>query len=70
MIVKQEGKVHLRLREPFDGETDFFFGSLAAIYERLTKDVVGISLYRLRCVFAKSGYNLDTGKAVICKAQL
>ena len=34
--------VHLHLKSPLDGESDMYFGSIKAIYDRLSEDVVGI----------------------------
>ena len=34
--------VHVHLHEPFEGKTDYYFGSLAAIYASLPEEVVGI----------------------------
>lgn len=34
--------VHVHLHEPYEGKTDYYFGSLAAIYATLPDDVVGI----------------------------
>lgn len=33
--------VHL-IGQSFNGQTDFYFGSVAAIYEKLTNDILGI----------------------------
>ena len=33
---------HVRLREPYEGKTDYYFGSIKAIYSVLPVDVVGI----------------------------
>lgn len=35
--------VHLRLNEPFEGQTDFYFGSIKAIYDSIPQDRVGIA---------------------------
>lgn len=34
--------VHLRLNEPFEGQTDFYFGSIKAIYDSIPKERIGI----------------------------
>ena len=34
--------VHVHLVEPHKGKTDYYFGSIAAIYEVLSAEVVGI----------------------------
>lgn len=33
---------HVRLYEPFEGKTDYYFGSIKAIYATLTAEIVGV----------------------------
>lgn len=35
--------VHVKLKEPKDGRKDYYFGSLLAIYDNLSRDDVGIA---------------------------
>lgn len=35
--------VHLKLNEPHNGDTDFYFGSLKAIYDTIPKECIGIA---------------------------
>lgn len=35
--------IHVHLKEPYKLKQDYYFGSVAAIYEVLPKEVVGIS---------------------------
>ena len=35
--------VHLQFKEPYNGETDFYFGSLKAIYDTVPIGAVGIT---------------------------
>lgn len=35
--------VHVKLNEPHDGETDFYFGSLKAIYDSIPQGEIGIA---------------------------
>ena len=35
--------VHLTFKEPYNGMTDLYFGSLKAIYDVVPKDAVGIT---------------------------
>ncbi len=35
--------VHIRLNETINGESDFYFGSLRAIYDVIPQDKVGIT---------------------------
>lgn len=42
--MKQQRKViHVQLKEPYKGKNHYYFGSIAAIYDVLPKDVVGIT---------------------------
>ena len=42
--MKQKRKiVHVELKEPFRSRRHYYFGSVAAIYDFLPKDIVGIS---------------------------
>ena len=36
--------VHVELNEPYQGKKDYYFGSLAAIFDTLPKEVVGCGL--------------------------
>ena len=35
--------IHLSFKEPFEGKTDLYFGSLKAIYDQVPQDKVGIA---------------------------
>ena len=35
--------VHLHLKESFNNETEYYFGSISAIYDIVPKELVGIS---------------------------
>jgi len=35
--------VHLSLNEPYSGKTEFYFGSIKAIYDHVPKERVGIA---------------------------
>lgn len=49
--------VHLKLNEPHDGETDFYFGSLKAIYDRFDEADIGIKYKSLtNAIRGKSEY--------------
>lgn len=61
--------VCVRLEEPYDGQTDYF-GSLATIYDTISKDAVGIGYWELRNTFAKADYRLDSGKVEIKNCRL
>lgn len=50
--------VHLNLKEPYEGETDLYFGSIKAIYDSLPKDAVGITYRSLtNALRGRSFYN-------------
>jgi hypothetical protein len=49
--------VHLQFKEPYNGETDFYFGSLKAIYDTVPIGAVGITY--------KSLTNATRGKSEI-----
>lgn len=34
--------IHLHLKEPFNGESDYYFGSLIAIYQLVPAELLGI----------------------------
>lgn len=42
-IMEAKKIVHLQFKEPRDGETDLYFGSLKAIYDAVPADEVGIT---------------------------
>lgn len=55
--MKQQRKViHVELKEPFQGERHFYFGSKAAIYDVLPYDIVGITKESLWNVLKDSEY--------------
>ena len=35
--------VHVRMKDPFEGQSDFYFGSIKAIYDSIPQDRIGIS---------------------------
>ena len=42
-IMEAKKIVHLQFKEPYNGETDFYFGSLKAIYDTVPIGAVGIT---------------------------
>ena len=41
--MKQQRKViHVELREPYNGKRHFYFGSIAAIFDELSEEQIGI----------------------------
>ena len=57
--------VHLKLNEPHNGEIDFFFGSLKAIYDNIPQDKVGIGYKSL--TNAIRGKNYYENKKVVIR---
>nr|UWI25172.1 MAG: hypothetical protein [Bacteriophage sp.] len=54
--MKQEFNViHVELRKPYNGNTHYYFGSKAAIYDTLPEELVGISIASLWNVDLTSG---------------
>lgn len=35
--------IHLHLKEPLNGESDYYYGSLKAIYDYIPQDLIGIT---------------------------
>ena len=61
--------VHLKLNEPHNGEIDFFFGSLKAIYDNIPQYKVGIGYKSLtNALRGKSEY--ENKKCTIKVGQL
>ena len=49
--------VHLHLKEPYNGESDFYFGSLKAIFDIIPHDVVSVSYkYLANAIHGKDQY--------------
>lgn len=46
--------IHVELKEPYKGRRNHYFGSVAAIYDTLPAEIVGISAGGLWNVFCKS----------------
>lgn len=53
--MKQQRKViHVELKKPYNGRRNHYFGSVAAIYDNLPLEIVGIGAGALWNVFCKS----------------
>ena len=39
--MKQNNVIHVELNEPYQGKKNWYFGSVAAIYEEIPKEVIG-----------------------------
>lgn len=47
--------IHVELREPYNGKRHFYFGSIAAIFDELSEEQIGIKKESLWNVDLKSG---------------
>lgn len=47
--MKKEFIIRIRFFRPINGETEFHFGSLAAIYDLFTEEQIGCNLRTLYC---------------------
>lgn len=46
--------IHVELKAPYKGRRNYYFGSVAAIYDTIPPDVVGVGMGALWNVFGKS----------------
>ena len=68
MIQQQRKVIHVELNDPYNGQQHYYFGSVAAIYDILPKDIVGISKEALWSALKYGGYR--GRKAIIRKGVL
>jgi hypothetical protein len=62
--------VHLKLNEPHNGEIDFFFGSLKAIYDAIPQNKIGIAYKSLtNAIRGKNEYHNKRCKIKIGQLQ-
>lgn len=67
--MKQNNVIHVELNEPYQGKKNWYFGSVAAIYQELPKDVVGAGKEWLwQCLSKKSEHR--TRKATIRRSKV
>lgn len=67
--MRQNNVIHVELNEPYQGKKNWYFGSVAAIYEKIPKDVVGASKEWLwQCLSGKDEYS--TRKATIRRSKV
>lgn len=64
---KQSTVVRVTFHEPINNETDFYFGSLKAIYKKFTAEQVGCKLTALYSAGIGEGNLKATDKCVIRK---
>ena len=53
--------VHVNLYEPYNGQSDYYFGSLVAIYDQRAKERIGV-VYTNLCTQLRAGCNLYRNK--------
>lgn len=56
---------HVKLSEPKEGKTDFYFGSLSAIFERFTPSEIGCGVNRLWNIGVAKGIKYENKKCTI-----
>ncbi len=67
--MRQNNVIHVELDEPYQGEKNWYFGSVAAIYEELPKEVIGAGKEWLwQCLSKKSEHR--TRKATIRRSKV
>lgn len=54
-MTQQRKVIHVELKEPYKGKHHWYFGSIAAIYDTLTVEMVGITQASLWNVLSKTG---------------
>lgn len=69
MVSRKQNVIHVRLETPYRGKSNWYFSSIAAIYERLPKDIVGVTKEHLWRVFS-TREEYTNKKATIRKAEL
>lgn len=66
----RENKIYLvKFNEPIDGQNDFIFGSLAAIYDHFTDNDIGCKVERLWSIGVAKGKEYRSDRCSI-KAQI
>lgn len=67
--MRQNKVVHVELKEPYNGRKNWYFGSIAAIYEQLPKEAVGAAKEWLwRCLAGRDEFS--TRKATIRQSKV
>lgn len=67
--MRQNNVIHVELDEPYQGEKNWYFGSVAAIYEELPKEMIGAGKEWLwQCLSKKSEHR--TRKATIRRSKV
>lgn len=67
--MKQNNVIHVELNEPYQGKKNWYFGSVAAIYQELPKEVVGAGKEWLwQCLSGKDEHR--TRKATIRRSKV
>lgn len=62
--------VHVHFKEPYEGMTDLYFGSLKAIYAQVPEDIIGIKYKSLtNAIRGKDCYENKSCKILIGELQ-
>lgn len=68
--MRKDKVIHVELIEPYKGMNHYYFGSMAAIYDTLHSDIIGISLTSLWSHFHSGCSEYRTRKAIIRKGTI
>lgn len=63
----EEYVIKVHFAEPINGQTDYYFGSLAAIYQRFTVKQIGCKLQALWAAKISLGHPKVTRRCIISK---
>lgn len=67
--MRQNNVIHVLLNEPYQGKKNWYFGSVAAIYDKIPKEVIGAGKAWLwQCLSKKDEHR--TRKAMIRRAKV
>lgn len=69
-IMRKDKVIHVELIEPYQGQIHFYFGSMAAIFDTLQSDTIGMSLTSLWSHFHSGCLEYRTRKAIIRKGNI
>lgn len=61
---------HVEILSPIDGQTHFYFGSKAAIFQRFTPEQIGLTYKSLRNIGSIKDRPFSNGKCIIRQGEL
>lgn len=62
--------IHVEMLQPIDGQTHFYFGSKAAIFQRFTPEQIGLSYKMLRNIGSLKDSPFSNNKCIIRQGEL